>query len=100
MATPPTLVSSGVVTGSSSWGTDKPKTASIPMLTGDWLVVIGIGADYGGSGDDFSTPTGGGMTYTLRQQEQLSLNSFPWGWTAQTGSDQTVDLSVDITTNS
>jgi hypothetical protein len=100
MATPPTLVSSGVVTGSSSWGTDKPKTASIPMLTGDYLVVIGIGADYGGSGDDFSTPTGGGMTYTLRQQEQLTLNSFPWGWTAQTASDQTVDLSVDITTNS
>lgn len=100
MTTAPTIVSTGVITGSSSWGTDKPKTASIAMNANDWLVVIAIGADYGGAGDDFSTPTGGSITYTLRQQQQLTLNSFPWGWTGQSGSTQTVTLSVTVPTNS
>lgn len=98
--TAPTIVSTGVITGSTSWGTDKPKTASIAMNANDFLVVIGIGGDYGGAGDDFSTPTGGSITYTLRQQTQLTLNSFPWGWTGQSGSTQTVTLSLTVPTNS
>jgi hypothetical protein len=99
--TAPTIVSTGVITGSSSWGTDKPKiNNTIAMNANDLLVVIAIGADYGGAGDDFSDPTGGGMTFALRQQHQLTLNSFPWGWTGQSGSNQTVTLSVTVPTNS
>lgn len=91
------IASSGLLSNTGDfWLTSKPKTASVSVGIGDILVVCGIGGDYGGAIDDFTDPTGGGLTYTIKQKVQITLNSFPWIWTAPSSSSQSFTLSLDI----
>lgn len=68
-----------------------PKSASVTVANGDALVVIAIVEDESRS---LSTPTGGGLTYTL--QEEVNVNNFThvYVWTALSSSGQTFTLDV------
>jgi hypothetical protein len=85
---PPTLVADYVT----SWGTaTSPQTGSVTVGVGDQLVVVAGSED---AANTISTPTGGGLTYTLRQSVVVASNSTAYGWTAPSASAQTFTLSA------
>lgn len=68
-----------------------PKTASVTVGAGDTLVILGyVESD----GDTLSTPTGGGLTYTLQQAVGVSQYTRVYVWTAPSVSGQTFTLSI------
>lgn len=77
----------------SSWGSSTtPKTVSTTVAAGDLLVVAGATED---TGNTLNDPTGGSLTYTLRQSVTVASYSGAWGWTAAPGGSQTYTLSDD-----
>lgn len=97
MAVPPTLVSEYEV---SSWTTTAtPKTVSVTVSAGDTLAVVGLTGDFD---SDITTPTGGGLTYTLQTVVE-GFNtpvafSNAYIWTATSSTSQTFTLSAGRTT--
>lgn len=84
----PTLASSG----QSAWNTTgTSKTASVTLGAGDVLVVK---ASVENTNVTLSTPTGGGLTWTLRQAYTTANYSPIYVWTASSSSAQTFTLSV------
>jgi fibronectin-binding autotransporter adhesin len=91
MSTPPTFVAEYEV---SDWQiTTTPRTMSVTVAAGDYLVVI-AGTE---ESNNLQTPTGGGLTYTLQQQVTVSSYAGVSIWTAPCASSQTFTLSVAIT---
>jgi hypothetical protein len=89
MATPPTFVAEY----ESSWAvTTTPKTVSVTVAVGDVLVIVGAIAE--AQSTALSTPTGGGLTYTLRQSHTTIGFCGVYLWTATAASAQTFTMSV------
>lgn len=89
MATPPTFVAEY----EAAWSTSThPKTASVTVGVGDLLVVVAVGE---ADGLTVSTPTGGGLTYTLAQSIVVSTYCSAYIWTAPSSSSQSFTLSLD-----
>lgn len=92
MATPPTFVAD-YSTGFSA--TTSPRTVSTTVGVGDLLAVMG-GTEDGAL--PLTTPSGGGLTYTLQQSIELITNfATAYGWTAPSNSSQTYTLSQGFT---
>lgn len=73
----PTFVASYAV---ASWTTSgSPKTATPTTAAGDFLVVVGISED---STVTLGTPTGNGLTYTLRRSDATASHVWVGLWTA------------------
>lgn len=91
MATPPTFVGEY----ESTWTTTSSgtaKTASVTVSTGDLLVIGGVTEQQGVT---IGTPTGGGLTYTLRQSTTGLVNyCITYVWTAPCPAGQTFTLSL------
>jgi hypothetical protein len=68
-----------------------PKTHSVTVANGDVLAVLGGTADAAGT---LNTPSGGGLTYSLKQSDSISAFTGIYGWTTLPGSGQTYTLSV------
>lgn len=90
MATPPTFVAEYEVT---DWQvTTTPKTISVTVATGDVLVVIAAAEET----NNLVTPTGGGLTYTLKQSVAITQYAGVSIWTATAASSQTFTFSMTI----
>lgn len=77
----------------SAWdNNNRPKTASVTVAAGDVLVIIAAVED---SSQTLSTPTGGSLTYTLRQSITTANYSAVYVWTAPAPTSQTFTLSID-----
>jgi hypothetical protein len=78
----------------SAWNnTSTPKTISVTVAVGDTLVIGAMSEN----SNAWNTPTGGGLTYTLKQNVNLASNCGMAVWTATSASAQTFTLSVDST---
>lgn len=89
MGTPPTFVAEYETTWNS---TAASKTASVTVNSGDVLVIY-AGTETASS-TTLSTPTGGSLTYTLRQSVAVSNFCAAYAWTAVASSTQTFTFSV------
>lgn len=87
--TAPTFVAESETTWNS---TAASKTASVTVAVGDILAIYG-GTEQAGS-TTLSTPTGGGLTYTLRQSIVTTNFCAAYLWTAVATSAQTFTLSI------
>lgn len=79
--------------------TGTPKTVSVTVADGDTLVVMFCSADYR---QQPNTPTGGGLTYTLRVSANMNISNLLNNlaiWTAPSSSAQTFTLSIGISPN-
>jgi hypothetical protein len=87
--TPPTLVSTA---NTGTLVTTTPQTlAGITVQTGDIVVLAGYTSD---TPNTLATPTGGGLTWTLRQFATYSSRAPVYIWTATATSSQTFTASV------
>jgi hypothetical protein len=68
-----------------------PKSASVTVANGDGLVVVAIVEDDSRS---LTTPTGGGLTYTLQEEIPVTDYTHLYVWTALSASSQTFTLEV------
>jgi hypothetical protein len=68
-----------------------PKSASVTVANGDALVVIAITEDESRS---LGTPTGGGLTYTLQEEVNVTDYTHVYVWTALSASSQSFTLDV------
>lgn len=89
MATPPTLVAEY----ESTWNVGTtPRTASVTTAVGDVLVAVGITAD---QAVVLGTPTGGtSLTWTLRQEVNVSGYCRVYVWTATATTAETFTFSI------
>jgi fibronectin-binding autotransporter adhesin len=94
MGTPPTFVAE-YETAFNSNGT--PKTTSVTVAAGDYLVVVGMSED---AAYTLSTPTGGGLTYTLQQSVVVTDYCTAYIWTAPAPTSQSFTLSVSMSGSS
>jgi hypothetical protein len=78
----------------SFWNSNsQPKDISgVTVNNGDVLVIFGITEEAGST--TLTTPTGGGLTYTLQQSIVVSNYTAVYAWTAVASSSQTYTLSV------
>ncbi len=72
-----------------------PKSASVTVANGDALVVIAIVEDESRS---LATPSGGGLTYTLQEEVNVTDYTHLYIWTALSASGQT--FALDVTSSS
>lgn len=93
MATPPTFVAEYEVASWTAAGTSK--TASVTVAAGDLLVVLGASEDFT---KPLSTPTGGSLTYTLRQSVVISNYCTVYIWTAPCPTSQSFTITSTIPT--
>jgi hypothetical protein len=77
-------------------GTTSPKTISVTVANGDTLVIFAVAE----SNISLSTPSGGGLTYTLRQAVSVTNFCSLSVWTAPSSSAQTFTLSMSNTSGS
>lgn len=90
MATPPTFVAEYESTWTNS-NFNVAKTADVTVSAGDVLVIFGVTEDNQWL---LSTPTGGGLTYTLVQQVSAANYTNVYAWTAVSAGAQTFTLSI------
>lgn len=89
MATPPVFVSATTV---SSWTTTTtPKTVAVTVANGDLLVVVALNES---DTQNFTTPTGGSLTYTSQQMASVTNTGVAQVWTAPSSSGQSFSVSV------
>lgn len=74
--------------------TTTPRTVSVTVAAGDCLVIFGSTDDQSCT---LATPTGGGLTYTLRQSNSAASFCSTYMWTAFATSAQTFTMSVAAT---
>jgi hypothetical protein len=77
-----------------SWtvtGSGASKTVDVTVAAGDVLVVLAVAED---SAHTLGTPTGGGLTYTLRQNSNVANNCNVYAWTASASGGQTFTMSI------
>jgi hypothetical protein len=73
-----------------------PKTLSVTTAVGDLLVAMASSDEYGGTSDQFLTPTGGtSLTWTLKQFHNLTSNSVLYVWTATATTAETFTFSCN-----
>jgi hypothetical protein len=94
MGTPPTFVAEYETAFNSN---TTPKTASVTVAAGDYLVVVGMSED---AAYTLSTPTGGGLTYTLQQSVVVTDYCTAYIWTAPAPTSQSFTLSVSMSGSS
>jgi hypothetical protein len=91
MTSPPVLVAEY----ETAWNvTGASKTASPTVANGDVLVIFAVTAD---DATDLSTPTGGGLVYTLQQSITAVDFCQVYVWTAPSASGQSFTLTVNRT---
>jgi hypothetical protein len=88
MATPPTFVAEYEAVWNSN---SSPRTQSVTVAADDVLVVLAVSED---ASTTLATPSGGGLTYTLRQSVVVSSYTTAYVWTAQSATSQTFDVSI------
>lgn len=88
MPTPPTFVTEYETDWSA---TTTPKTISVTVSAGDTLAIFGMTGD---AAFTLATPTGGGLTYLLKQSVVVASYGTVYIWTTTSGSSQTFTLSI------
>lgn len=68
------------------------RLTSVTVASGDYLVILGCTPE--AANITLGTPTGGGLTYTLRQSNTTGSNCATYAWTAPSASVQTFNVSI------
>jgi hypothetical protein len=87
----PTFVANYSAASFITAGASKTTSAPVTVAAGDWLVVVGMTPD---STVSLGTPSGGGLTYTLRQEVNVSSRTRVYAWTAPAPSGQSFSPSI------